>query len=217
MSAQLFDLIIFDCDGVLVDSEPICSGVTSTLITSLGLSVSPYDVAAQFKGRSMPEIKALITRQLGFPLPQNYDEQYLALLEERYAADLLPTAGVRDLITSLRTFYCLASSGSHQKISANLRHSGLSDLFPAEIRFSASDVAYPKPAPDSFLQAAKKFGVKPERTLVIEDSAIGVDAALTAGMQVVGYAGVSSTDPKELGGAMTVVRHMNEIQNWLAS
>jgi HAD superfamily hydrolase (TIGR01509 family) len=184
------DLVIFDCDGVLVDSERLAVRVESQLLGELGWPLTEDEVLDRFVGRSDAHMIAAIEAQLGRPVP-DFTEQYLARLHAAFEQELTPVDGVvaaLDAVDAAPLRSCVASSGTHEKMTRTLGLTGLWDRFDGRI-FSATEVERGKPAPDLFLFAAATMGVHPTACVVVEDSRAGVAAARAAGMRVVGYAG----------------------------
>jgi HAD superfamily hydrolase (TIGR01509 family) len=181
------DLVIFDCDGVLVDSEPLAIRVESALITELGWPLTERDVLERFVGRSDAHMKAEIEAALGRPVPE-WDDRYRERLHASFRESLRPVAGVVEAVDALTTATCVASSGTHDKMRLTLGLTGLWERFEGRI-FSTTEVAEGKPAPDLFLHAAARMGIEPDRCVVVEDSRSGVEAARAAGMRALGYAG----------------------------
>ncbi|GAA2634078.1 HAD family hydrolase [Streptomyces axinellae] len=184
-------LVVFDCDGVLVDTERIGPEVVAAMTTEVGWPLTPEDVRELFLGTPEPYLLAQVRAHTTVPV----DESWLAEYRRRVAAafDAAPHTmpGVRDLLDALDARglpYCVASSGSHSRIRHSLTATGLWERFEGRV-FSAEDVAHGKPAPDLFLYAAARCGSAPARCLVVEDSPAGVRAALAAGMPVLGYTG----------------------------
>lgn len=192
-------LIIFDCDGVLVDSEPIAARVFSDALNELGLNITQKDVDDRFRGRSLTDCITSLEKELGDPLPTDFLSVLDARTFEAFRAELRAVRGVREAlvqISELGVPICVASSGSHQKTELTL---GLTELLPffQDARFSASEVRAGKPAPDLFLFAAKKMGVSAENCVVIEDSLPGTTAGIQAGAQVLAYVPACLTRPLE--------------------
>jgi len=187
-------LLIFDCDGVLVDSEPLACQVDADVLTALGLPYTADDIARQFVGKSMRDMIARIEADHGRRLPGDFAEQINRALFARFETDLRPIAGVREAILSLPYRRCVASSSVPERIALSLRVTGLADVF--DDIFSATQVARGKPAPDLFLFAADRMGAKPEECLVVEDSPAGVQAAVSAGMRVIGFTGGGHCGPQ---------------------
>ncbi|MEE1610306.1 HAD family hydrolase [Microvirga sp. CF3016] len=209
-------LLIFDCDGVLVDSEPLSCRIDAEILTACGVPYTAEDVAREFTGVSVKDQIARIEAERGIRLPADFTERLNRTLFQRFETDLKPIEGVRDAILSLPFPRCVASSSIPERIALSLRVTGLSDLF--DTIFSSTQVARGKPAPDLFLHAAKQMNVRPEDCLVIEDSMAGVQAALAAGMRVIGFAGgghCGSDHAEKLrrAGAPVVINRMAELQS----
>lgn len=182
-------LLIFDCDGVLVDSEPIANSVMTRFLREEGLSIDLDQVIERFVGRSMPSCVDEIEALLGRPLAPDWVDRLQAETFERFREELRPVRGVHDVIRAaaeLGWHDCVASSGEHEKLTLTLSLTGLLDHFRGRI-FSASEVLNGKPAPDLFLHAAGSMGVPAGACTVVEDSEPGVRAALAAGMRAFGY------------------------------
>lgn len=183
-------LLIFDCDGVLVDSEVIAHQTLLDAIAPLGLTIPLEDSFALFSGRSLKDTLGIIERSLGRPLPADFLDQSRRLLFERFRQNLKPVAGVVDAISALPYPRCVASSSSFDRLRLALEVTGVAPLFGAHV-FSATQVLRGKPAPDLFLFAARQMNAKPAHCVVIEDSMLGVEAGRAAGMRVIGFAGAS--------------------------
>ncbi len=181
------ELVIFDCDGVLVDSEPISARVGARVLTDLGWSVTAEELIRRFAGCTDAYWRATVEAELARPLDDDWDARYRPWYEQAFDAELRPVAGALAAVQALAVPFCVASNGSHEKIRANLRRTGLAEAFEGRI-FSAQDVAHGKPAPDLFLHAAHTMGVPPERSVVVEDSPTGLTAARAAGMRCLAYA-----------------------------
>ena len=184
------DLVIFDCDGVLVDSEIISCRTHAAVLTRYGYSITSEQVFDRFLGRSARQAHAEVEAELGRALP---DEYHAALQDELYRtfeAELEAIAGIHEALERISLPVCVASSGSHQRMRISLGRARLFERFAPNI-FSASEVANGKPSPDLFLFAADKMKAKPERCLVIEDSISGITGARAAGMSVLGFCGGS--------------------------
>ena len=180
-----FDLVVFDCDGVLVDSESISCGTLVELLSPLDPTYDLPFVMRRYLGRPSGTVLADYERLSGRPVPDSFRRDWRALLFERFRTSLAPIPGIRPVVESLACDYCVASSSDEERIELSLRATGLWDLFEGRI-FSTTRVSRGKPAPDLFLLAARERGVAPERCLVIEDSVSGVAAARAAGMTVYG-------------------------------
>jgi HAD superfamily hydrolase (TIGR01509 family) len=203
-----FDLIIFDCDGVLVDSEIISCRAHAATLTRHGYPITEDQVFDRFLGRSMRQATLEVEAELGRSLPDDFHTQVYAEIFRAFATSLQATPHVVETLAAIALPVCVASSGPPEKISASLNRVGLYDRFSPHI-FSAVQVKHGKPAPDLFLFAAEQMKVPPARCLVIEDSVSGIAAALAAGMTVLGYHGGSHCRPghvdtlRAAGAAMT--------------
>lgn len=207
------ELVIFDCDGVLVDSERLAVRVESELLTEMGWALSEADVLDRFVGRSDAHMIGEIEAHFGRPVPE-FTEQYRQRLFEAIEHELEPVPGVIDALEQISTRTCVASSGTHEKMVRTLGRTGLYDHFDGRI-FSATEVDRGKPAPDLFLFAAAEMGVAPRACIVIEDSRSGVEAARAAGMRSLGYCG-GLTPAEWLEGPDTVVfADMSELTDLL--
>ena len=189
-----FDLVIFDCDGVLVDSEVISCRAHAETLTRHGYPITPDQVFDRFLGRSMRKATLEIEAELGRPLPEDFQTQVYAEIFRLFAASLEATPHIDEALAAIMMPVCVASSGPPEKISTSLNHVGLYDRFAPHI-FSAVQVTNGKPAPDLFLFAAEQMKTAPARCVVIEDSVAGVTGALAAGMVVFGYHGGSHCRP----------------------
>lgn len=181
------ELVIFDCDGVLVDSERLAVRIESRLLTELGWPLTEADVMARFVGRSDSYMLGEIEQALGRKMPE-WQRLYEERLHAAFRSELTAVDGIEVALDAITHATCVASSGTHEKLQLTLGLTGLVDRFAGRI-FSATEVAHGKPAPDLFLHAAARFGVSPERCVVVEDSQAGVQAARAAGMRSLGYAG----------------------------
>ena len=192
--------VIFDCDGVLVDTELISNTVLAGLLTDAGLPTTLELCLRDYRGRSLTSVMALAERRHGAPLPADLPDRYYAETEARFAMSLEPIAGVIEALDAIDLPMCVASSGPHHKMAVTLRATGLWDRFDGAI-FSATEVAHGKPAPDLFLHAARAMGFDPASTAVVEDSVPGVTAARAAGMRALAFAGDADSDAKALAAA----------------
>jgi HAD superfamily hydrolase (TIGR01509 family) len=184
------DLVIFDCDGVLVDSEPIFNRAHAAVLSQCGYQTTPERVGERFCGISDAEMLAAIERELGRRLPPDYRELVAALTDASCATELRTFPGIREALDRIPVPICVASSSTPERIRKSLGLVGLLDRFEPHI-FSAVMVARGKPAPDLFLHAAGRMGANPARVIVIEDSVPGVQAAIAANMGVIGFCGGS--------------------------
>jgi HAD superfamily hydrolase (TIGR01509 family) len=194
-------VFIFDCNGVLVDSEAIVAEVAANELTRAGFAVEPEIIARFFAGRRPIDMLADIENATQCALPPNFASMLAAATLRRLKAELRATAHVEHALTWLRGPKCVASSSPRDRIRASLECTGIIRFFEPYL-FSASDVPNGKPAPDLFLHAAAKMDVKPEDCIVVEDSPAGVSAAYAAGMAPIGFIGGSHTNPN-LGADLT--------------
>ena len=193
------DLIIFDCDGVLVDSEVISCRAHAETLTRHGYPITAEQVLERFLGRSMRQATLEVEAELGRSLPDDLQSQTYAEIFRLFATSLEATPHIGEALTQIALPVCVASSGPPEKISASLNRVGLYDRFAPHI-FSAVQVRHGKPAPDLFLFAAEQMQISPARCLVIEDSVAGIAGAIAAGMTVLGFHGGSHCRPGYGGG-----------------
>jgi len=182
-------LVIFDCDGVLVDSEPIAARLTAEAVSELGWQMSAELAKAEFLGDTFGNIIRRVEEKLGRKVPADWPARSQANLLAALERELTAVQGVRAAVEALvaaGVTLAVGSQGTHDKMQLTLRVTGLLPFFEGRI-FSATQVSRPKPAPDLFLLAAETLGFSPRDTVVIEDSTRGVKAALAAGMRVLGY------------------------------
>jgi HAD superfamily hydrolase (TIGR01509 family) len=185
-----FDLIIFDCDGVLVDSEVISCSAHAETLTRHGYPITAEQVLERFLGHSMRQTTLEVEAELGRRLPDDFLSQTYAEIFRLFATSLEATPHIDEALDRITQPVCVASSGPPEKISASLNRTGLYDRFAPHI-FSAVQVRHGKPAPDLFLFAAEQMQTAPPNCLVIEDSVAGITGAIAAGMPVLGFHGGS--------------------------
>jgi HAD superfamily hydrolase (TIGR01509 family) len=183
-----FELVIFDCYGVLIDSERLGVKVDVLALHELGWPLSEAEVIARFVGRSDCETRAAIEAHLGRGLPAGWTEAIEQQYRDAFAAELTPVDGVLEALDRIALPTCVASSGTHEHLRYTLSLTGLYDRFAGRI-FSAEDVGAGKPAPDLFLHAAAEMAANPAGCVVVEDSRPGVEAARAAGMRALAFAG----------------------------
>jgi HAD superfamily hydrolase (TIGR01509 family) len=188
------DLVIFDCDGVLVDSEVISCRAHAATLTRHGYPITADQVLDRFLGVSDLEARLIVEAEIGRKLPEDFTSQVKQATLQRYADDLQPVPYVAEAVAAINLPKCVASSGTPEKIRHGLTCAGLYDILAPHI-FSASQVKRGKPAPDLFLFAAEQMKVQPARCVVIEDSVPGVTGARAAGMTVLGFHGGSHCRP----------------------
>lgn len=182
-----FDLVILDCDGVLVDSETISCQTLVDILSPFDASYDLETVMRRYLGRPASAVVEDYERMTGRPASDDFTRDWRAQLFATFRSDLQPVEGVRDAVATFGGDYCVASSSDEERIEICLRKAALWDLFEGRI-FSTTRVKHGKPAPDLFLLAASERGVAPERCLVVEDSVSGVMAAKAAGMTAYGLA-----------------------------
>ncbi len=186
-----FDLVIFDCDGVLVDSEPLACRAFEQVYANHGMTL-PEGTVAKGIGMKMADILALVRDLTGHSLPQGADQDIWPVTRQFFAEALEPTKGIAGFLQSLPQKRCVASSSHPERIAFSLDKVGISQYFGDNV-YSSTMVKRGKPAPDLFLFAADKMGVDPARCVVIEDSPFGVEGAVAAGMTAFGYTGGGHT------------------------
>jgi HAD superfamily hydrolase (TIGR01509 family) len=212
-----YDLVIFDNDGVLVDSEPLSNRLLASYLTELGHPTTYEDSVRDYLGSAVHRIHELVFERTGRSLPADFDTTFHGRVFETFRRELEPVPGVRAVLEKLRADgvpYCVASSGSHERIRVALRKTGLYELFGEERIFSSEDVGRGKPAPDLFLHAAAVMGVAPRGCSVVEDSPLGVAAAVAAGMDVYGF--TAMTPAVRLTDATTLFADMGQLPGLLA-
>ncbi|MGW7522508.1 HAD family hydrolase [Streptomyces sp. NPDC054783] len=209
------ELVIFDCDGVLVDSERIAARVQVALGAELGWPLTEKEVVDRFIGRSHAAIRRQVAARLGEETAAIWAERFEQLHREAVDADLAPVDGLPEALDAIALPTCVASSGSHDKMRHTLGRTGLYDRFAGRIH-SATEVAHGKPAPDLFLHAARHMGVDPAACVVVEDSRPGVLAARAAGMRAFGYAGGLTPAGRLEGPGTTVFHDMRKLPALIA-
>jgi HAD superfamily hydrolase (TIGR01509 family) len=199
-------LVIFDCDGVLVDTERLTVGVEARVLTELGWPHTAEEVVARWMGRSSAAQLADLEDRLGAASTRTFDERTTAELLETFERELTAVEGIVVLLDHLEAAgvpTCVASSGTHERMRRTLGITGLYDRFAGRI-YSATEVEHGKPAPDLFLHAAGRMRAEPSACVVVEDSVYGVRAGVAAGMTVYGFAGgLTPADELASAGAVT--------------
>ncbi|MFE0350773.1 HAD family hydrolase [Streptomyces griseoluteus] len=211
-----YDLILFDNDGVLVDSEPISNRHLAAYLTELGHPTTYDESIRDYMGSALHRVHDIVLERTGERLPVDFDDVFHARVFAAFEEELRPVAGVEGVLEKLTADgvpYCVASSGSHERIRVGHRVTGLDRWFDDDRIFSSQDVGRGKPAPDLFLYAAERMGVAPERCLVVEDSPLGVQAARAAGMDVYGF--TAMTPPDKLAQATQLFSSMGELADLL--
>jgi HAD superfamily hydrolase (TIGR01509 family) len=210
-------VIIFDCNGVLVDSEALVTQVLSEEFSRAGFALTPEIVARFFTGRRLADVARDVEKAAGRPLPDDFAATVGQAILDRFQSDLRPTQHVSQALVWVRGRKCVASSSGLDRIRATLETTGLIKFFDPYL-FSASEVASGKPAPDLFLHVAKRMFVDPRECIVVEDSAVGVTAAIAAGMRAIGFVGGSHAGSR-LGehlqslGASAIVSDMRALKS----
>lgn len=209
-------LVIFDCDGVLIDSERLAVKVDVRVLADLGWPLSEAEVIERFVGRSDRDTRLAIEAHLGHELPTDWEAEYEALCRDAFASQLTPVDGVVEALDRITSPTCVASSGTHDHLRYTLGLTGLYERFAGRI-FSVEDVARGKPFPDLFLHAAERMGAEPGSCAVVEDSHAGVTAARAAGMRVLAFGG--GLTPRRLleGPGTLVFGDMRELPGLLGS
>ncbi|HEX7027037.1 MAG TPA: HAD family hydrolase [Gammaproteobacteria bacterium] len=210
---KCFELIIFDCDGVLVDSERIANEIFATVIQEeCGLFFSLEEMFDTFVGCSATQCMEIIEARLGRKPPPRLLERYGSDINRGLSLSVVPVNGIEHVLESVSIPFCVASSGSHEKMRTTLGKTGLLKYFDGRL-FSTSDVARGKPFPDVYLHAAKTMGISdPSRCLVIEDSPLGVQGGVAAGMTVFGYAELMDTGKLVSAGAHRTFDRMERLR-----
>lgn len=203
-----FELVIFDNDGVVVDSELLANNVLADLLSECGQPTTVHECIRLYMGGTLEGVRSMSQMRSGRDLLAGFEESYHDRLFAAFATDLRPVTGIREVLDHLDVPYCLASSGTHERIVRSLTLTGLLGYFEGRI-FSAEDVAHGKPSPDLFLHAAEELDVPADRCVVVEDSPNGVAAARAAGIVVLGYA--APTPDEHLEGAHAQFTEMGSL------
>jgi HAD superfamily hydrolase (TIGR01509 family) len=214
----LISLVIFDCDGVLVDSEPISCRVMADAITAEGHDTTTEDVMREYMGRAWDDSLRMIEERLGRPTRAGFTEDFRAARDAALLAEVTAIAGVQEAADQLEAAgvaRCVASSGAEEKIRLTLGATGLLERFEGKI-FSATEVARGKPAPDLFLHAARTMGHSPEACAVVEDAPVGIEAARAAGMTALAFVDNAPLDALRAAGAHATFDDMGELPSLLS-
>jgi len=207
------ELVIFDCDGVLVDSEPIANRVLAGQLHRIGMSIPESEVMRRFVGKTRDQCLALAAEIRGHALPERFGADWDAALFEALRKEVKSMPGVPEVLRELSIPHCVATNGMPDRVRVTLASAGLLPCFEGRI-FTSADVANPKPAPDLFLHAAASMKAAPAKCVVVEDTPTGVRAGSAAGMRVLGYIGSSSTSEAgalERAGAAAVFDDMSRL------
>lgn len=195
--------IIFDCDGVLVDSEAITFGVLGELAAEQGLPMTYDELEDNFLGKALNEVMAFIAQRSGRELPDDFEARFRAMTFERFKTDIKPVAGIKELLDGVKVPFCVASSGPPHKIRLNLELTGLEKYFGDNI-FSCYGLGKWKPDPAVFLHAAATMGFTPADCVVVEDSPAGVKGAVAGGFRVFGLAHQKNAETLAAAGAEVI-------------
>lgn len=217
----MIDLVIFDMDGVLVDSEWLMARIWSDQLSTHAVDISPRTLIDRFAGQTDKSMADVITAETGQSLPRDILDQIRLAARGRLGSELEALDGVDALLLALPHLRCICSNSAPDRIRQSLSVTGLDRHFPDDRLFSAADVARPKPHPDLHLHAAATLAIEPARAVVIEDSATGVAAARAAGMRVIGFTGATHigdghAEKLTAAGAESICPHMSEIPAHLA-
>lgn len=209
-------MVIFDCDGVLVDSERLTHQVVVDMLAEHGVALGFDEAVDRFIGMSMANGLVQLTALLGGTLPADFLPEMGRRTRAAFRAGLTSVPGIEAVLDGLRRPFCVASNGNHAKVNFTLGHTGLLPRFTGRI-FTADDVAHPKPAPDLFLLAARTLGALPAHTTVVEDTPTGVAAARAAGMRVIGFAAMTPANRLQAAGADAIAHDMASVAALLAA
>ena len=210
MTSDRFEFVIFDCDGVLIDSETVALPVLGDMLAELGTRLDVDEVHRRFGGLSVEQVLSEAGAVLGRPPPPTFGADLLRRWEDVLGNELVPIPGVTRVLDDLRLPFCTASNADSNEIRFNLDVAGLRHHFEDRI-FTADDVEHPKPAPDLYLLAARTHGVDPARCAVVEDTPTGVAAGAAAGMHVFGYSTRHPEAALRAAGARDIFHHMDEL------
>jgi HAD superfamily hydrolase (TIGR01509 family) len=210
VNKKRFDLVIFDCDGVLVDSELITNRIFVGMLNELGLALTLSDLFEQFVGRSMPQCLGVVTELLGRPVPDNFLDEFQHRSAAALRSELKAVADIEIVLAALRVPFCVASSGTLEKMQTTLGITGLLPQFAGKM-YSVTEVARSKPHPDVFLHAASQQGVPSTACAVIEDTPTGVQAGVAAGMTVFGYCALTPGPSLIAAGAHHTFERMRDL------
>ncbi len=209
-------MVIFDCDGVLVDSERLTHQVVVDMLAEHGVALSFDEAVDRFIGMSMANGLVHLKALLGGDLPADFLPEMGRRTRAAFRAGLTSVPGVAAVLDGLQRPFCVASNGNHAKVNFTLGHTGLLPRFAGRI-FTADDVDRPKPAPDLFLLAARTLGALPAHTTVVEDTPTGVAAARAAGMRVIGFAAMTPAGRLQAAGADAIAHDMATVATLLAA
>lgn len=208
-----YELVIFDCDGVLIDSERLAVRLESQIFTDLGWPMTESEAIERFLGHPDTMIQAELERHLGRPV--DWENEFIPLYRDLFERELVLVNGVAEMLARISLPTCVASNSVRTSLETNLHLTGLFERFEGHI-FCAEEIGRGKPAPDVFLHAARSMGVDPSRCVVVEDSAAGVTAARAAGMAVCAFAGGLTHRSKLEGDGVVIFDDMSELVDLIA-
>ena len=217
------DLVIFDCDGVIVDSEIIAARVESELLTLAGYEISPEELAETYAGLTFRDIMLKVEEKAAIPFQASLIDQAEKMIDKRLAKEVRMIDGAREAVASVAGKRCICSNSGSERIGVSLERAGLTQFFAGRVYSSLETPSKkPKPAPDVFLFAAGVMDAEPTKTFVIEDSVHGIAGAKAAGMRVIGFTGASHTYPGHAdalteAGAETVIRRWADFRGVIAA
>ncbi|GJD19755.1 HAD family hydrolase [Rivularia sp. IAM M-261] len=214
MGITQFELVIFDCDGVLVDSETIINRIFAEMLTEVGFPITYTEVNQQLKGKSLKTCLEIIEQTYRKPMPKDFAERCKEREFAAFQQELQPVSGITEILEQITLPKCVASNSSHRHIQLVLNLTGLIHKFHEKL-YSVNDVARPKPFPDIYLYAAQQMNTNPESCVVIEDSVSGVQAAYKAGMTVFGYVHDSDGAALTAAGAKIIFNDMHKLPQLL--
>jgi len=207
MNTTPFDLVIFDCDGVMVNTEPLANQVFVHMLGEHGYQVNSEEYLREFSGAAVTKRLEVTSQKFNWTPPSNFIPTFHERLSTLTQRELQLVPGIHALIESLSVPICVASNGTRKEILLRLKLAKLTEYFDDNI-FSGMEMAHPKPAPDVYLAAAKAFNIPPSKCVVIEDSVPGVTAAVRAGMKVYGHAAITPTESLRAAGAIPFANMM---------
>jgi HAD superfamily hydrolase (TIGR01509 family) len=203
-------LVIFDCDGVLADSERVTNTVYAGILKEYGLNLTLDEMFENFVGNTMQHCLDKMTIMLGRRVPADFVDTYRSRCKIALEQELKPVRGVQQMLSKMKWPYCVASNSDSEKLRMILGYAKLLPIFEGKL-FSSDQVAHGKPSPDIFLLAAREFDAQPAHTVVIEDTPIGVTAGVAAGMIVLGYAELMDSERLREAGAHRIFGNMSEL------
>ncbi len=208
-----YDAILFDCDGVIVDTETLSSSILKRRLKELGLELDDHTMHTKFAGFTTQDNLALAAKMLGRPLPDDFLTNYRKEFDDTVKATLEPIEGVRELLAAIKCPIAMATNAQRREMEIKLDIIGLKERFAT--RFAVDDVNQGKPAPDLYLKAAQALGVAPNRCIVIEDSIAGIQAGKASGATVLAYSAVLDRDAQLKAGATDTFASMKELMSLL--